>query len=177
MIRTVAKAAVLLGAALLSVPGTAVAADRDGDAPLVVINNVHQYAGGDIFEVGRDNFVGSGNGNGAAQPSGVGTPGATTAVVRIVTGYSVPNSGVPLVSHEGSGDYPRALYPAYNVQVPIDGSSSAVYRTEDSAGTVAVNATVGADGRVNPGCTAEGTLVCRVDYDGQGNPFLKVDGR
>jgi hypothetical protein len=175
VIRTVAKAAVLLGAALLAVPGTAAAADRDGDGPLVVITNVHQYAGGDIFNVGHDNVVGSGNGNGV-QPSGVGAPGASSAVVRIITGNRLPIDGVQLVSKEGSGDYPRVLFPNYSVLVPIVGPSTAVYQSAGGAGQVRVTATVAADGTAAPNCASEGNLECRIDYDAQGQ-FLRIDGR
>ncbi|MFD8734048.1 hypothetical protein ACFV06_03920 [Streptomyces sp. NPDC059618] len=177
MNRTVARAAVLLASALVALPCTAasaVAADR-GDGPLVVINNVNQHADGDIFNVGHDNIVGSGNGNGAPS-TGVGAPGAGVAVVRIVAGVRVPFEGVQLVSHDGSGDYPRAIYPNYLVNVAIDGPSTAVYESAGGAGKFRVTATVGSDGKVMPNCSAEGNLTCTVSYDGQGQ-YLMIDGR
>ncbi|MEV6020798.1 hypothetical protein [Streptomyces sp. NPDC051997] len=178
MNRTVARAAALLASVLVALPCTAAAsavAAGKGDGPLVVINNVNQRADGDIFNVGHDNVVGSGNGNGAPS-TGVGAPGASVAVVRIVAGTRVPFQGVQLASHEGSGDYPRAIYPNYLVNVPIDGPSTAVYASDGSAGQVRITATVTSDGKVAPNCSAEGNLSCRVEFDGQGQ-YLLIDGR
>ncbi|MET8099243.1 hypothetical protein ABZV29_22655 [Streptomyces sp. NPDC005236] len=178
MNRTVARAAALLVSVLVALPGTAAAtavAAGKGDGPLVVINNVNQRADGDIFNVGHDNIVGSGNGNGAPS-TGVGAPGASSAVLRITTGPRLPFDGVRLASHDGSGEYPLTIYPNYLVNVPIDGSSSAVYRSEGGAGQVRVTATVATDGKAQPNCSSEGNLTCRVDSDGQGQ-FLVIDGR
>ncbi|MFF2365162.1 hypothetical protein ACFVU0_21060 [Streptomyces sp. NPDC058122] len=177
MNRTVARAAALLVSALVALPGTAaVAAAADqGDGPLIVINNVYQRADGDIFNVGHDNVVGSGNGNGT-QPSGVGAPGVGEAAVRIKTGARLPFSGVQLVSREGSGEYPSTFYPNYAAVVPIDGPSTAVYRSEGGAGQVRVTATVDAGGRALPNCASEGNLDCRIDYDAQGQ-YVVIDGR
>ncbi|MFF3889753.1 hypothetical protein [Streptomyces sp. NPDC001914] len=175
MSRTVARAAALLVSALVALPGTAAVAADKGDGPLIVINNVNQRADGDIFNVGHDNVVGSGNGNGA-QASGVGAPGATTAAVRIISGSRLPFDGVRLASQDGSGEYPAVIYPNYSVIVPIDGPSTALYRSEGDAGQVRVTATVETDGKVKPACAAEGNLTCRVDYDAQGQ-YLVIDGR
>ncbi|MGW1962673.1 hypothetical protein ACWCPD_20635 [Streptomyces sp. NPDC001935] len=176
MNRTVARAAALLASALVALPvtaATAAAADK-GDGPLIVINNVYQRADGDIFNVGHDNVVGSGNGNGT-QPTGVGAPGVSQTTVRIKTGTRLPFNGVQLASHEGSGEYPRALYPNYAAIVPIDGPSTAVYQSEGGAGQVRITATV-EDGRVLPNCASEGNLDCRIDYDAQGQ-YVVIDGR
>ncbi|MFD6556417.1 hypothetical protein [Streptomyces sp. NPDC058398] len=175
MNRTVARAAALLASALVALPCTAAAAADKGDGPLIVITNVYQRADGDIFNVGHDNVVGSGNGNGVQTP-GAGAPGANAAAVRIMTGVRLPFAGVQLASQEGSGEYPRAIYPNYSVLVPIDGPSTAVYRSEGGAGQVRVTATVDADGRARPNCAAEGNLDCRIDYDTQGQ-YLVIDGR
>jgi hypothetical protein len=165
----------LLGAALLSARSTAAAADKGGDGPFVIVKNVHQYSGGDIFNVGRDNFVGSGSGNGAQQ-SGVGAPGANPAAVRIMTGTRVPFSGVLLASPEGSEDYSRAIYPNLRRSGSIDGPSVTVYRSEGGAGQVRITATVTPNGTARPNCADEGSLECRVDCDVQGQ-FLRIDGR
>ncbi|MGW1067092.1 hypothetical protein ACWD4F_21560 [Streptomyces aureus] len=178
MNRTVARAAALLASALVALPATcaatAVAVDK-GDGPLVVITTVNQRADGDIFNVGHDNIVGSGNGNGAPS-TGVGAPGAGSAVVRITTGVRLPFDGVRLASHEGSGEYPPAIYPNYLVNVAIDGPSEAVYQSAGTAGQVRVTATLDTDGKVRPNCSAEGNLDCHVDYDAQGQ-YLVIDGR
>ncbi|MEU4090327.1 hypothetical protein [Streptomyces aureus] len=110
MSRRVARAAALLVSALVALPGTAAAAVDKGDGPLIVINNVNQRADGDIFDVGHDNIVGSGNGNGAQTP-GIGAPGATTAAARIISGSRLPIDVLRLASQEGSGEDPTVIYP------------------------------------------------------------------
>lgn len=63
-------AAVLAAATLVSLPVTATAADYNG--PKVIVNNVNQFAFGDIFNAGHDNTVGSNDGSPTAPGVGVG---------------------------------------------------------------------------------------------------------
>ncbi|MEU3794572.1 hypothetical protein AB0F07_33060 [Streptomyces fructofermentans] len=179
MIRTVASTTALLAAALVGLPGATAAAVGNGDGPRIVITSVNQYAGDDIFTAGRDNTVGSHNGNDSQTPvtslPGTGT-GTGAGVLRIVTGPSLPFSGVPRVSQEGSADFPRTLLPNYSFNVPVDAPSSALYSTEGDQGRLRITAAVDASGNVTPGCSTEGNLTCEVQQDAQGS-FLKIESR
>jgi hypothetical protein len=80
----------------------------------------------------------------------------------------VPFPGLTRVPREGSGDYPEGIFPNFNVIVPIDGPSSAMYRSEGDQGRVSITATVNSDSAARLDCTADGNLTCRVEF---GGPF------
>ncbi|WP_042417354.1 hypothetical protein [Streptacidiphilus anmyonensis] len=173
MIRSVKSlAAVLVAAAAVAVlPGTAVAAAQHRDGPLVVFGDGNQFAGGDVFNAGGDNNVGSFDGDPTAGLPGVGLPGVNAGIVRIVTDSSVPYPGLTRVSQQGSGDYPERLFPNVIATVPIDGPSEVVYASSGGAGQVKIAATVTA-GVADATCTSSGNLRCRIDYADPNRPVL-----
>lgn len=150
-VRTAAATAVLAAAALVSVPGTALADTVVG--PTFVIGNGNQSAGGDIRNVlGSDDFGGT--------LPGVGVP-APAAPIWIATGSTVPFPGPVRVSQEGA-EYPDSLFPgSLGAIVPLAASSTAVYETPGGSGHVKF---VLEDG-VRPECTADGDVTCRFDFD------------
>jgi hypothetical protein len=123
----------------------------------VVIDNFFQIAGGDIFNAGRDNTVGNGNGGTSGELPGEPTP---STVVKLEVSASVFR-GLTLVSHEGSGDYPAFIPPAFRTFVPVTGDSGAVYQSDGGQGHVQVVVTAGDP---QPNCTADGNLTCRIGF-------------
>lgn len=167
MIRTVRSAAAtaaLAAAALVSVPGTALADVVVG--PTFVLGNANQIAGGDIRNViGSDDVSG--------ELPGVGLP-APAAPILILTGVRVPFPGLFRVSQEG-GEYPYALSPStLGVIAPLAASSTAVYEAPDGRSRVEFVLKAGE----RPMCTADGDVTCRFDFDrSRGQEVFLVEGR
>ena len=166
IIRTVhsaAATAVFAAAALVSVPGTALA---DVVGPTFVIGNANQIAGGDIR-----NIIGSDDGVAGELP-GIGLP-APAAPIWIVVGPGVPFQGLERVSQEG-GEYPRVLPPNSLASITrLAASSTAVYEAPGGRGRLEFVLQEGE----RPKCTAEGSLTCRFDFDQhRGQEVFLVDG-
>lgn len=137
----------------------------------VIINNLYQIAGGDIFNAGRDNLVGNGDGGMSGEIPGEPTP--TTVVKLEVSGSVFP--GLTRVSQEGSGDYPQFIPPAFRAFVPVSGASGAVYESAGGAGHVRITV---AAGNPQPDCTADGNLSCMIDFRSAETPRpLLIEGR
>lgn len=150
MIRTFVRGAVataaLAGAALVSVPGTALADTVVG--PTFVIGNV----------VGNT-VGGSDDGLGGELPGGV-LPPAATEPVRIVVGGSL-RTPLQLVSSEGA-EFPRALLPNYlAIIMPFAAHAEGRYQLPGDAGGVRFVVDAGE----RPKCTAYGAVSCRFDFD------------
>lgn len=166
MIRTPRSAAlaVLAAAALVSIPGTAFA-DASAAGPVpgpgynngIVINQIFQYAGGDIYNADDDGIV--------ENPPGTGVP---FAQFRITNSAS---SALERVSQQGA-DYPPLVYPGVNVFLQTGGPSSAEYRAANGSGTVFIDATN--DTYVN--CHGEGSLECRPENTPAGWNLIVTGG-
>jgi hypothetical protein len=163
-VRNAAAMAALAAAALVSVPGTALADTVVG--PTFVIGNANQIAGGDIRNVlGSDDGV-------VGELPGIGLP-APGAPIWIEVGPSVPLPGLFRVSQEG-GEYPRVLPPdSLALIAPLDASSTASYETPGGNGHVEF--ILKQDER--PRCTADGDVTCRFGFDPRrGQEVFIVDG-
>ncbi|MGF1425784.1 hypothetical protein [Kitasatospora sp. LaBMicrA B282] len=120
-VRTATALATAAAAVMLPLT-TANAVDRHRDLVMNMNwNNVNQQAGGDIFNAGRDNNVGSFNGTGG--DTGVGAPVTTVPLtIRNQTG-----AVLALVSSTGSSTYPQFLGPHSSTLVEAASVSSASY--------------------------------------------------
>lgn len=182
MLRTVTSAAAtatLAAAALAGFAGTA-AADEQAPGPVSFYCDHCQIAGGDIFDAGRDNIVGSGDGTEFGEmtdlgvPPGVDVSGPST-VVRLVVGPGVFYPGLTLVSQEGSGDYPRDIPPNWNAFIPVSGASTAVYKSPGGLGDVTITVKAGDEQAT---CTSDGNLSCDFDPRSSDRPRpLLIDAR
>lgn len=171
MLRTVRNtAAVLFATALVSLPTAATAADRSGPggAPVVIVNNSPQIAGGDIFNAGRDNIVGSGNsavqmpGSGAP---GVGAPGSSVLTFMLNTG-AVPVmklvSEDPKVGLLPASIRPHAQYTLYALEPFV---VNAAYQSSDATLNLRIDASGPA---LQLSCSTQGSLHCAVtERDGR----------
>lgn len=163
--RSAAATAVLAAAALVSVPGTALADVVVG--PTFVIGNANQIAGGDIR-----NIIGSDDDGVVGELPGIGLP-APAAPIWIVAGPGVPRPGLERVSQEG-GEYPRVLPPNSLAAITrLDASSTAVYEAPGGSGRLKFVLQEGE----RPKCIADGSVTCRFDFDQrQGQEVFVVDG-
>jgi hypothetical protein len=143
--RTVKRAVVLLAAiGMACLPGTAIA-DTHGTAPIFVAGNGNQVAGGDNFNAGHSNIVGSGDGEAMDENPG-GPIGAGTRMVQIQTGFD----SVQLLSHTGDASFPARLPFKYRSDVSLTVTSTAVYRGMDTDYQLAIS--VDSSGQTSATC-------------------------
>ncbi|MEY9968745.1 hypothetical protein ABIA33_006832 [Streptacidiphilus sp. MAP12-16] len=162
MNRSIKRAAVLLTVLGMScLPGTAIADARG--AGTTVVGDGNQVAGGDIFNAGHDNIVGSGDVGGGV---GAGAPSADKVVLILTI---EPNFFARLVSHTGDAVFPELLVGAIPgvVRFTTSGAaamSTAVYDGGSAAPRYALTLLVSADGTPTVSCTP--VARCRVSNQG-----------
>jgi hypothetical protein len=157
--RSIKRAAVLLTVLGVScLPGTAIA--DPGAGQVMIFGNSNQVAGGDIFNAGHDNIVGSGDGTNAAPGLGVTLPPAEK-VVAIRTGFET----VHLLSHTGNATFAEDLPFQWTSVVTLSEHSTATYQGRDAD----YNIDVSLDASGNPQASCEPTTArgrCTIEFTG-----------
>ena len=153
MNRTIRRTVTLLAVAgMACLPVVAVA-----DPQPIVFTNINQTAGGDIFNAGHDNIVGSGDG-GTTVPGLGGVAPATERTARIQTRFDE----VTLVSHTGDADFPERLPFSWTAVVRYSDNSTADYHGRDSDYLVSLS-----DNGSSASCTPTAPRGnCEVTYNG-----------
>jgi hypothetical protein len=151
----------LAAVAVVAAPTTARADDSSdtGPAPVISRDGNCQILGGSNY-AGRDNTVGSLNGNGETPGPGVSAP----AVV------SIDNLGLALFlfRQQGTDTFPQIIFARSSAFVPIDGPVTAVY-----AGLKRGRVTIAAAPGQPPTCSDDGILKCRV-VPGHEGPQVEI---
>ena len=155
MNRTIQRAVTLLAVAGMACLPVVAAADPQP----IIFTNINQAAGGDIFNAGHSNIVGSGDG-GAAMP-GPGL-GAVAPAVGWTAQIQTRFDEVALVSHTGDADFPERLPFNWTAIVRYSNNSTAEYHGRDSDYLVSLS-----DNGFNADCTPTAPWGrCEVEHNG-----------
>lgn len=124
MNRTIQRAVTLLAVAgMACLPVVAVA-----DPQPIVFTDINRTAGGDIFNAGHSNIVGSGDG-GITLPG----PGAVAPAAGWTARIQARFDEVTLVSHTGDADFPGRL--PFNWTAVVRPGLSALWRAPGDSGS------------------------------------------